>query len=287
MADTFIAPPAEEIKETLKSFADYLYTHCSLSNGSVELYVGYAQRMAPEIGLSPGHTQMERYVADMRRRGCSYAHVANAMRGFEWYSEFISNPIAFTRPKKPDKANVATLSEARIAVMISASQNLREKTVLAILATTGIRNKELVNLRIRDVDISQQILCVEIGKGAKGRFVYLTPPAMEVLGEYLRARNASPEDWLFVTCRHGHQLQTQDVRKLVRVVAKRAGIPGRIWPHLLRHSLATAMLDRGANVYAIQSQLGHAWLSTTMEFYLHPSRKNIQADCLRYAPSLL
>lgn len=110
---------------------------------------------------------------------------------------------------------------------------------------------------------------------------------MEVLGEYLRERKGEPDDWLFVTVRHGHQLQTQDMRKFVHVAAKRAGIPGRIWPHLLRHSLATAMLDRGANVYAIQAQLGHAWITTTLEYYLHPSRKSVQADCLKYAPSLL
>jgi len=282
-----IKTASAEHADLLAKFADYLYTHCSVANGTVELQVGYIRRMLPVIGPTPGHTQMEHFIADMRRRDCSSAHVINAQRSLENYSEFISNPISFTRPKKSDKASVATLSEARIAVMISNAKNLREKTMLGIMATTGIRNSELVNLRVRDVNIGQQLLCVEVGKGAKGRLIFLTPPAMELLGQYLRDRDGAPDDWLFVTLRHGHQLQTQDIRKLVRVVAKRAGIPGRIWPHLLRHSLATAMLDRGANLYAIQALLGHAQLSTTLEYYLHPSRKSVQADCLKYAPSLL
>jgi site-specific recombinase XerD len=69
-------------------------------------------------------------------------------------------------------------------------------------------------------------------------------------------------------------MQTQDVRKIVHVVAKRAGIVNRVWPHLFRHSLATDMLERGASIYSIQAILGHAYVSTTMDYQ-------------RYAPSFV
>ena len=72
-------------------------------------------------------------------------------------------------------------------------------------------------------------------------------------------------------------MQTQDIRKFVRVIAKRSGVPGRIWPHLFRHSLATAMLSRGASIYSIQALLGHTFISTTMEYYLHPSARTSEA----------
>jgi site-specific recombinase XerD len=287
MATDNPTPNPEERKAVLNRFANYLYNHCALAPSTVDLHVGYIRRTFGEVGTSPTHEGLEQCIADMRRGGASYGAVTNAMRAFEWYSEFLGNPLQFRRPKRPEKANVATLSEARIAVMIASTKNIRDKTMLAVMATTGIRNNELVHLRIKDINIGQQLLCVEIGKGAKGRLIPLTPAAMELLGEYLRWRNAAPEDWLFITSRNGNQLQTQDVRKFVRVLGKRLGISGRVWPHLLRHSLATAMLDRGASVYSIQALLGHSWITTTLDYYLHPSRKSVQADCLRCAPSLL
>jgi len=110
---------------------------------------------------------------------------------------------------------------------------------------------------------------------------------MEILADYLRERRGGPEDWLFVTVRKRHQLQTQDVRKFCRVLARRAGLNIRVWPHLFRHSLATALLDRGANIYSIKEILGHAFISTTMDVYLHPSSRNVKADYHRCVPSYL
>jgi site-specific recombinase XerD len=87
--------------------------------------------------------------------------------------------------------------------------------------------------------------------------------------------------------RSGSVGHPQDTRKILRVLAKRAGVKGRIWPHLLRHSLATAMLDRGALPQTIQAVLGHTFISTTMEYYLHPSKRGVRADYHRCVPSFI
>ena len=155
------------------------------------------------------------------------------------------------------------------------------------MAYTGCRNHELTDIRVQDVDIAQQSVIINAGKGELGRICPVTGECVEELVEYLRERKGNPEDWLFVTKRHGHQLQTQDIRKIVRTVATRAGIATRVWPHLFRHSLATDMLERGASVYSIQAILGHAYVSTTMDYYLHPNSRNVKSDYHRYAPSFV
>jgi integrase/recombinase XerD len=200
---------------------------------------------------------------------------------------FRGTPIHLKRPRKPQRAPFSVLSEAKIAFLIAAAKDIRERAILCLLAYSGVRNRELVNLRVGDVDLAQQTVTVQLGKGAKGRICYVSGDCMEILTEYLRQRAGEPDALLFVTVRHRHQLQTQDIRKLVRTVARRAGLKKRVWPHLLRHSLATALLDRGASIYSIQAQLGHAFASTTMEYYLHPSSRNVRSDYLRAVPSFV
>ena len=179
------------------------------------------------------------------------------------------------------------LSGGKITLIIAATKNLRERTMMMVLAYTGCRNNELVDFRISDVDIAQQAITVRRSKFERGRICPISGDCVETLIEYIRQRDGSPEDFLFVTIRHRHQLQTQDIRKMVHVIARRSGVVGRIWPHLFRHSLATAMLDRGASIYSIQAILGHSHISTTMDYYLHPGNRNVRADYNRCAPSFV
>ena len=90
-----------------------------------------------------------------------------------------------------------------------------------------------------------------------------------MLGAYIQERiqdGASEADKIFVTRRHGNPLHQQDLRKIIRVAVRRAGITKPVSPHLFRHSLAMAMLNRGASVMTIQKQLGHSWIQTTMDY---------------------
>lgn len=276
-----------ETKRVLDRFSNFLFARCGFSASTVELTVGFARRMSQTIGLNPSHEDVERYIADMYRAGESYAHISNAIKAVERYMQFLGRPIHLGRPRKPQRADMAVLSEAKITLLIAACKNLRERAILSLLAYSGIRNRELISLRVRNVDPGSQTVTVECGKGAKGRVCYVAGECVEVLSDYLHGRGAGPDELLFVTVRHKHQLQTQDVRKIVRTIAKRAGINRRVWPHLLRHSLATALLDRGASIYSIQALLGHSWVSTTLEYYLHPGRKTVQADYCGHVPSYL
>ncbi len=287
MAATTISHSSVQTKAVLERFGNYLYARCGLSESTVQLMLGFVRRFAPKIGLDPAHDQIEAYIADMRRKGDSYANVSNAIKAVEHYMQFRGDPIRLKRPRKPQGAGVVVLSEGKIALLLAAAGTLRERAMLGLLAYGGIRNRELTELRVRDVDVPQQSVSIVNGKGSKARVCCVSGECMEILAGYLRERQAGPDEFLFVTVRHKHKLQTQDVRKIVRTTARRAGIERRVWPHLLRHSLATALLSRGASVYSIQALLGHSFVSTTMEYYLHPSSRNVRADYLRCVPSFV
>jgi len=107
---------------------------------------------------------------------------------------------------------------------------------------------------------------------------------MDRLVEYLEWRKGGPDDLLFVTRRNHFILATQDVRKITRTAALRAGMTKRVHPHLFRHSLASNMLHRGAGLLAIKEQLGHRFIETTL-LYLHANKDRLQDNYRQYCPS--
>ena len=277
-----------ETQSKLDEFTNHLYAHHGFAQATVDLTVGYIRRASPVLGMNPTRAEVDKYVADMHRAGESYGQISNAVKAIERYMDFIGCPVHLARPRKQQNISIVALSEAKVAIMLSKTKNLREKAMLALLAYSGIRNKELCSLLVKDIDIAQQSVVINDSKFGKSRVCCISGECVELMMEYIRERNAKrPDEFLFVTVRNHHQLQTQDLRKFVRVIAKRSGVPGRIWPHLFRHSLATAMLNRGASIYSIQALLGHTFVSTTTEYYLHPSAKNVRSDYHRCVPSYI
>lgn len=165
---------------------------------------------------------------------------------------------------------------------------LRNSIILRILYLTGIRVGELVSLRLSSVDIAAQRIVVH-GKGDRERFAFLVDVrTARLLAKYLkhRGKQTKHSDRLFVTS-SGHNVSTDAIRSMVRLVAERAGIIQRITPHMLRHTAATTLLERGVDIRIIQVFLGHRSIRST-ERYTHVSnpllvrvlrRANPLADC--------
>jgi integrase/recombinase XerD len=277
-----------KLERKLEAFAEYLCARRGLAEATISDYIGTIRRLVPTIGLNPPHQALDALIVKMRKSGASYSHVVNTSLALERYTEFIGNPIHLGRPKKPKRMIRGTLTEAEITLMLAACHNVREKAILTLLAYSGVRNKELCGLKIADVDVASQIVHVHRGKGQKDRDASIAAPCAGVVLDYLHRDRpgAGPDEPLFVTLQKGHPYGTQDLRKLVRVVAKRAGITKRVWPHLFRHSLATNMLIRGAHILAIKEQLGHSFVETTM-VYLHAAPMAMQAQYRFFAPSYL
>jgi integrase/recombinase XerD len=283
MADTH---STETLSSVLSDFSRYLYARRGLGDITVSNHINCIRRLAPTLGVAPTIEEVEQYIMNMRKSGASYSHVVNTSVSIERYMEFRGTPITLGRPRKPRRLIRGTLSEAEITLMIAAAKNLREKAILSLLAYSGIRNRELCNLRIGDIDVAHQVLQVHATKTEKDRTVAISGSCIALLIDYLRERGGNPDDLLFVTIRHGDPYQPQVLRKLVRKLAARAGIHKRAYPHLLRHSLATNLLNRGANLVAIKEQLGHVFVDTTM-IYVHSAPERMQMEYRMFAPSYM
>ncbi|HUJ40170.1 MAG TPA: site-specific tyrosine recombinase XerD [Candidatus Acidoferrales bacterium] len=155
---------------------------------------------------------------------------------------------------------------------------LRDSAMLEVLYSTGLRVSELVGLRLSEVDLSMG--CVRcIGKGNKERLVPLGRAALQTLRRYLA--NARPEllrgpgsPLLFLN-HHGGRISRVGFWKILKTYGRRAGLPPKLSPHKLRHSFATHLLERGADLRSVQAMLGHADISTT-QIYTHVTQARLR-----------
>ena len=160
---------------------------------------------------------------------------------------------------------------------------LRDRALMELLYAAGIRVSELVGLDTADVDLSDGLLRVR-GKGRKERLVLIGGPARRALGAYLREGRpqlaAGAEAALFLN-RKGVRLSARGVQGLVHKYALAAGLDQRVFPHLLRHTYATHMLEGGADLRVLQELLGHASINST-QIYTHVTerakRRTIEAS---------
>ena len=176
------------------------------------------------------------------------------------------------------------LTEAEVDALLGAvpgdgPRPQRDRAILELLYAGGLRISELVGLDLGDVDLYDGLVRV-MGKGSKERVVPLGRSAREAVGDYLttgrtelvgRQRSSA----LFLNARGG-RLTRQGAWLIVRAAGDRAGLQGRLFPHVLRHSCATHMLDRGADIRVVQELLGHASLSTT-QVYTKVSPERLRA----------
>lgn len=156
----------------------------------------------------------------------------------------------------------------------------RDKAVIEMLFSTGLRVSELCNLKMSDVNLNKDEFTVR-GKGSKLRIVFLSEEAREAVGNYLKKRT-DMNPYLFV--RHdkankdnneSQGLTSRSVQRLIEKYAKVAGIAKKVTPHTLRHSYATDLLRNGADIRSVQTMLGHSSIVTT-QVYTHVTNKQLR-----------
>ncbi len=221
---------------------------------------------------------IRRYLSFLHRRikKSSIARKISTLRSFYKYlvreQLVTSNPAKSISTPKVEKPLPTTLTvdEAfRLVELPTEKKGLRDRAVLELLYSSGIRVGELVGLNLNQLDLDLGIVKV-MGKGRKERIVPVGSKAIEALKAYLGERGAlGGEGPLFVNPRGG-RLTARTVGRLIKKYTKRSGIFRKVSPHTLRHSFATHLLDAGADIREIQEMLGHASLSTTQR-YIHLS----------------
>ena len=167
-----------------------------------------------------------------------------------------------------DSADVERLLEAPVTIHRAAHKNgraplnkvERDRAILELLFSTGLRVSELCALRVGTINLERGEFSVR-GKGGKIRVVFLSPRAQKTLMEYLKHRPEIDAEKLF-------SVNPRSVQRMIRTYAMKAGIAKKVTPHVLRHAFATDLLQNGADLRSVQALLGHANISTT-QVYTH------------------
>lgn len=191
-----------------------------------------------------------------------------------------------TGRKLPEVLTVEEIDEMIGCIDLDHPQGQRNRAIIEVLYSCGLRVSELCNLQIANIDAAQGVLSV-IGKGSKQRMVPVSDEALHQLHLWMQRRNEidvqrGEESFVFLN-RRGKRLTRVMVFYIVRDLAALAGIRKAISPHTLRHSFATHLLEGGANLRAIQQMLGHESIATT-EIYLHVDNTRLRDEILKFHP---
>ena len=283
---------------------DDLLVERGLASRSVDAYAGdlirfavYARQAGKSFDAIDGG-DVAGWLVSLSKAGISaraQARKLSALRGFYKFllieRHVQSDPTALiTGPKLPRKLpHVLTFEEVEMLLGApdrSSPRGVRDFAMIQLLYASGLRVSELVGLKLADIDVDQSFVSV-LGKGSKRRLVPFGEVAREAIGTYMRdtrprwaERARSPH--LFLTER-GTGMTRQGFWKLLGRYARTAGIDKAISPHKLRHSFATHLLERGADLRSVQTMLGHADIATT-QVYTHVTSDHVKAAHSRFHP---
>ncbi|MBC7189029.1 tyrosine recombinase XerC [Candidatus Aerophobetes bacterium] len=231
-----------------------------------------------------------RELMDEGRKNTTCARKISSLRCFFRFLKtrgFIKDfPVQVLRSPKIKRRIPSYLEEAEIEKLFEKMEGrgfsfYRDRAILEVLYATGIRVAELVGLNLEDIDFETQIIRVR-GKRGKERIVPVGKYALFALKEYLDLREGKAQEGvraLFIN-KFGKRISDRAVRECLKRYVEKAGIKKHLTPHTLRHSFATHLINRGADLRAVQELLGHERLSTTQIYtHINPSRlKEIYLD---------
>ena len=181
--------------------------------------------------------------------------------------------LELPRPRKEHRLP-KVLSPAEVARVIAQARSLKHRALLMLLYSAGLRVGEVVRLRPTDLDTDRGLILVRQGKGRRDRYTLLALRATEAVGIYLSAFPTAR--WLFPGARPDRHLTTRSAQRVVTDAARAAGLSKRVTAHMLRHSFATHLLERGTNLRIIQELLGHQ-TSRTTQIYTHVASTTLEA----------
>jgi len=295
--------PRPSAEDVLKLFLDYLSVEKGLSANTILSY----SRDLEKYGLflkkekipwpRAGEEHLAQFIHDQSLAGLqprSLARLISALKSF--YRFLLLDGLA----KKDPTSNLSSpklwmnlpkfLTVQEVEELLGQPDDkdlhgLRDKAMLEVLYATGLRVSELVQLKPKDINLDDGYLVCR-GKGGKERIVPLGKSAAAATRRYLaeaRPRlQKKPSEALFLT-RLGEAFTRQGFWKMLREHAHKAGLSSKISPHILRHTFATHLLERGADLRSVQLMLGHSQITTT-QIYTHVSRERLRQVYERYHP---
>jgi integrase/recombinase XerD len=199
-------------------------------------------------------------------------------------SELLESPVLGEH--LPEVLSTEEIDALETSIDMSKAEGHRNRAIIEVLFSCGLRVSELVNLKLSNLYLDEQYIRV-IGKGSKERLVPISERAIRELGFWFDDRQGlkikpGEEDYVFLNRRGAHLTRTM-ILIMVKQQAEEAGIRKTISPHTLRHSFATALLEGGADLRVIQALLGHESIGTT-EIYTHIDMTTLREEILQHHP---
>lgn len=210
------------------------------------------------------------YFAHEKQRGVSNITLENYRSTLSAFYTWLTNEgiidknimLSIDTIKCPKKIK-QQFSDVEIDALRSACKNDKQRAIIEVLLSTGVRVTELSEMKVDDIDFSNKTVNVQHGKGDKQRFTYISSIAIKYLKKYLETRKTE-SDYLFCNYRHT-QLGAGGIRSLLKTVGEIAAVEN-VHPHRFRRTFATNLSNRGMNIQEIQKLLGHTNLNTTMKY---------------------
>ncbi|HHU26615.1 MAG TPA: tyrosine recombinase XerD, partial [Bacteroidales bacterium] len=271
-------------KEHAREFKRYLLLEKGLSANTIDAYLTDLQKLisfveARGVALEEVETtHLEEFLAELHDQGISPRSTARVISGIKSFFDFLKlnddgrdDPTKLLEAPKigmklPVVLSVEEIDAILSVIDVSTPEGTRNYAIIELLYSCGLRVSELTNLRYTDLFLDEGFIRVE-GKGSKQRLVPISETAIRKIRNWLPYRRdintkRGQEEFLFVSSR-GKAISRVTVFHYIRKYAEAAGIQKEISPHTFRHSFATHLLERGANIRVIQEMLGHEKITTT------------------------
>jgi integrase/recombinase XerC len=282
------------MRASIDGFLRHLERERNASPHTIRAYgedlVQFAVYLSRELGRAPRPEDVDRllirgFLAELHRLGLRKVSAARKLAGLRTFFRWLcregrleTNPARALVSPRLEKRIPSVLDEAQVGALLDVpgddTASVRARAILEMLYATGVRCAELVGLDLGDLDLGARMVRV-LGKGRKERVVLFGTRAHDAMRVWLAARGHlwPKSDAVFVNARGG-RLSDRSVRAILARRVRVVALARRCSPHTLRHSFATHLLTRGADLRAIQELLGHASLSTTQR-YTHVDTRHL------------
>ena len=292
-------------EKSIKEFKSYLKIERSLSDNTIESYLrdvrklsGFSQeKNLNELQITK--TELKEFIAVINKEGISARSQSRIISGIKAFYKYLIledyltvNPTELIESPKiglklPDTLSVSEIDSLISAIDLSHPQGERNRAILEVLYSCGLRVSELTNLKLSNIRFKEGYVKV-VGKGNKERFAPIGGVAIKFLKIYLNEIRThqdikkGSEDIVFLN-RRGKQLTRVMIFTIIKDLATKIGMKKKISPHTFRHSFATHLIEGGADLRAIQEMLGHESITTT-EIYTHLDREFLRESIIQFHP---
>jgi len=281
----------------INDFLLYLEIDLNYSKNTISTYEGNLNKLSESINkdlLKLNSNDIEKYLSRLDLEPSSISNNLSSFKTFYNYyikiGKISDNPIdALDTPKLIKKLpTYLTVNEIDklLDIDIKDAFSSRNKSILELMYSSGLRISELINLEFKNIDLNECIIRI-IGKGSKERIVPINDIAIHYLKLYVKdyrkflVKNEQ-NNYLYLN-NHGKKMTRQGVYKMIKKLVIEKGIKKDVSPHTIRHSIATHMLENGADLRIIQEFLGHSDIGTT-QIYTHLTNEKLKNDYMEYFP---